>query len=565
MVQRVYLSAAACVGLAGCMAVGPSEAPPRPDGGPFSVLDAGSERPVEPVDPAFEYPEPGPAAATQMPTLRLTHAQWARAVVDAVDLSSSPPLSAAALPSDRGDGFAFGQDPDVLEVSANLYDAYRAETEAWSLAVVGDDDLLVELTGTLDFGEPEVVAIIDRVGPRAFREPVSDADREGLLGLYEAGLGRPLEGVSGPRTGLSLVLRGIFLSPKFLYRTPPEGGIAGEPIALNGLDLATRMAYFLWNDGPDDILREAAEEGALDTVEGLRAQVTRMMDDARFSDILYRFHNAALGGLSAFTSDNIDLRPSVIEERRRFVQHIADQNGGWRELLTDNTTFVNASLASLYGLTGGYSEEEFTRVQLDADQRRGALTQVGFLSGVQTTPVHRGLWVSRMIACNSIGRPMNVSPPGPPAPGQSRREVYENITEQPGSVCAACHTTVINPFGFPFESYDELGRYRTEYGDNFFNAPVDPSVEGALMNGKAWSFNNALELIDTIAQLPSAHRCYGKHWTEFALNRPATSGDTGLIENIGKLSFGGGSISDIVQYIVRSPSFRQHLRPEGND
>ena len=42
------------------------------------------------------------------------------------------------------------------------------------------------------------------------------------------------------------------------------------------------------------------------------------------------------------------------------------------------------------------------------------------------------------------------------------REVVEALTEMPGTTCAGCHATLINPLGFATENFDALGRFRTE-------------------------------------------------------------------------------------------------------
>ena len=41
------------------------------------------------------------------------------------------------------------------------------------------------------------------------------------------------------------------------------------------------------------------------------------------------------------------------------------------------------------------------------------------------------------------------------------RESVEELTEMPGTVCAGCHLTAINPLGFATEGFDALGRFRT--------------------------------------------------------------------------------------------------------
>jgi hypothetical protein len=57
--------------------------------------------------------------------------------------------------------------------------------------------------------------------------------------------------------------------------------------------------------------------------------------------------------------------------------------------------------------------------------------------------------------------------------------VVERITEMPGTACAGCHATIINPLGFATESFDALGRVRSEQrlfddaGKEVGRVPVD--------------------------------------------------------------------------------------------
>lgn len=505
--------------------------------------------------------QPAPVTATTLPLRRLTHEQWLATIRTALGLQETPDFGVGRLPPDRGDVFVFGQDPTSLEVDVNLYVAYRERAGQIADFVVRTPANLSSVMQDQAISASTVRDLAARMARVAFRRPPTAAELDALAGLYDIGVANPIEDLSPPQSGLHLLIRGLFESPAFLYVSPPRNEQDdSQPVPLSDHDLAHRMAMFIWDDGPDQALMAAADAGQLHTDEQIRTQAARMMDDPRFEDVLFRFHNAALGGLAAFNTEEANLQAAAREERSRFVQHVARSGGGWREILTSNVGFANATLAEAYGLTGDFSEGEFRQIELDPSQRRGALTQLGFLGGVKPTPIHRGVWTSRMIACNEIGLPQNVMPPRPPEFGESRREVYEAITEQPGSVCADCHSSLINPFGFTFESYDDMGRFRTQYGEEYFSVPINPQVTTALIDGEQRAFGSALELIDALATSRGAHNCYGRHWTEFAMERPWIESDRGLIESLGNLSYGGASMQEMVQFIVQSASFRYHAR-----
>src|SRR5690606_14280282 len=134
-------------------------------------------------------------------------------------------------------------------------------------------------------------------------------------------------------------------------------------------------------------------------------------------------------------------------------------------------------LADIYGLDGSF-DVEFQETRLDDTERRGVLTQIGFLASHATSrdpdPIHRGVFVAKRIGCMSIAAPPDSVPPLPDNPeGKSNRQLVEEHTQAEGTTCRNCHATVINPFGFAFENYDALGAYRDMDGEH----EVDASSE----------------------------------------------------------------------------------------
>jgi hypothetical protein len=135
--------------------------------------------------------------------------------------------------------------------------------------------------------------------------------------------------------------------------------------------------------------------------------------------------------------------------------------------------------------------------------------------------------------------------------GQTNREAIEALTEVPGSNCAGCHATLINPYGFPFEHYDAVGAYRTQ--DNGFDvlASSEPIIDGG-----STPVANALELVDMLAASPSVHECYLKHWVEYAHGRSIEDLDEPLIERLGALSIADDvSVKDLLVELVVSQPF----------
>lgn len=533
------------------------------------AADEGEPQTSPPALPDLPPPEETgltPITATSHPLLRLTHQQWDAAVKDTLGLANLPDFSENGLRADRGSTFLFGQDPDTLTVDKNLFDDYRARAHDIAIYVVSSPEHIETLLGG-PISRPSIEQLITRLGLRAYRRPLTTTESEQHLTLYDIGYESPdtEEQLSAEQTGLYLTLRGFFESPKFLYRIASwSTRQTSESTQLDAYGLATKISYFLTNKNPDQELQRLAASGDLTDINVLDSQVQRLMDTDDFAARLSFFHDATLGGTGAFIGEGSELRSAANTERELFVSNAFRNGDSWADMLLSQKTFVNSQLAEIYGISGSFNQDSFQEVQLPASERLGLLTQVGFLGGVKPTPIQRGVWLSKHILCNSLGNPANSGNELEQAePGATPRETYINVTEQ--GTCAGCHVTLINPFGFVLESFDELGRYRSDYGDNYNYASIDTYVESASIDGAERSANDARDMITQIANSKSAHFCYAKHLTEFALGRPAIESDSGLIDHLAALSTEGRSIKDLFRFLVLSTSFRTNQQPLQED
>src|SRR5881394_3954001 len=119
---------------------------------------------------------------------------------------------------------------------------------------------------------------------RAFRRPVGADDISRLLPFYEAGR------KSGSfDAGIEQLVTAVLASPDFLYRAIAQPARAAAPFALDDFALASRLSFFLWNQGPDDELLALAEHGALHEPRALDAQVDRMLADPRAETLVTSF------------------------------------------------------------------------------------------------------------------------------------------------------------------------------------------------------------------------------------------------------------------------------------
>jgi hypothetical protein len=340
--------------------------------------------------------------------------------------------------------------------------------------------------------------IASTLARRAFRRPVTDAEVDSLMPFFDEGRrGRGAEAsakAAGFDSGIEHVIAAVLVSPEFLYRgVRPPARAATSSFPLSDVELASRLSFFLWSQGPDDALLEAAASGKLKEASVLRAQALRMLKDPRASSLVRNFAlkwldldnlNEAEPDPNLFPTFNGQLRQDLRTELESFVASILLEDRNVGDLLTADHTFLNERLAKHYGITTVLGPQ-FRRVTLADSHRWGLLGKGAMLLrtsyGNRTSPVLRGAWV--------MGKLMG-TPPTPPPPDvdtdlstpkgelpKTLRARLESHRAKPG--CRQCHD-VIDPIGLALENFDAIGRWRET--DEEANAPIDART--VLPNGK---------------------------------------------------------------------------------
>jgi len=497
-----------------------------------------------------------PAPASRVP--RLTHEQWENTVQDLFELPAPPGEADGFRPDPNVQGYIFDNNGQSMEVDQSLWSSYQRASSTIAATVTGDP-------GTLDFIAPpggddatRARSFVTDFGLRAYRRPLSDAEVDELVAVYDVGTTR-YSGTTAFEGGVRLVIEAILQSPFFLYRAEMSTDIDGSVIPLNGWEIASRLSYTLWNTMPDDLLFEAAAAGELGTEDQIRDQAVRMLSDPRAEDVVVIFHKQLLSVYrfaGIMPSDMFGADPQLgefaEEEMDLFVANVFTGDGGYADLLTSTDTFVNEELARIYGLSGTYPPDMLVPATLDGTQRRGIFTQVGFLAANATSrapdPIHRGVFMAERISCIHIGAPPEMIPDLPAPEGQTNRENIESHTHVPG--CASCHESIINPFGFPYEMYDVVGAFQ----DTDNGRPVDTTAS-PIIDGVNTPVADALEMTDLMATSGDVHECYTKHWVEYAFGRPEVMIDEALIQRLGELSLEGASIEEVIVTLVTSRAF----------
>jgi mono/diheme cytochrome c family protein len=342
---------------------------------------------------------------------------------------------------------------------------------------------------------------------RAFRRPVTDADIDALMPYFDRG-----HKSGGFDSGIEQLVSAVLVSPEFLFRairgtevrlkpdttTGAEARLkpdatTGTEFPLSDLELASRLSFFLWSQGPDEALLKIASAGKLRTPGALQAEALRLLKDRRASSLVDNF---ALKWLDLNKLDDVvpdpnlfptfttQLRRDMATEVESFLASVLLEDRNVSELLTATHTFLNERLARHYGIASVFGPQ-FRRVTLD-DPRRWGLLGKGAVElrtsyGDRTSPVLRGAWI--------LGKLMGTPPTPPPPdvdtdlsqtkgePPKTLRARMERHRAKPS--CNQCHG-VIDPIGFAMENFDAIGRWREK--DAEANSPIDAKT--VLPNGR---------------------------------------------------------------------------------
>jgi hypothetical protein len=516
------------------------------------------DRPTGPRGSTFD---PGPAScadATLAPTTlsRLTRVEYDNAIEDLLGDTSGAATGFA--PDDVTTGFEVGG-----AVAPLLAEQYLEA--ATGIAARATEDL-VGLTGCTTEGEACARAFVTAFGRRAYRRPLSEDEVAGLVEVYR--IGAELE---GHRAGIQVALEAMLVSPSFLYHVEGTGPMAaaGVTLPLTGFELASRLSFFLWRSVPDDELLDAAESGELELPEGLEAHARRMLEDGRAERGLMDFHRQWLGldrmsvverDATLYPEFSRELASDMRTSLELMIRDVLAGSGALDELFRGDFAYVNERLAPIYGLSG-ITGTELRRVAVDPDRRAGLLTHPAMLTMLgksnQSDPVHRGIFVRERLLCQHLPPP----PPGlmvtPPdlQPGLTTRERFAQ--HRSDASCASCHR-LIDPIGFGFESFDALGRFRTEEE----GLPIDASgeiVDGGDANGP---FDGVVELSERLAQSDAVRACVSRQWFRYALGRVETNEDRCSLESMRvRFEESGFDLRELVVALVTTDAFTHRRIP----
>jgi hypothetical protein len=356
-----------------------------------------------------------------------------------------------------------GKLPHIRISEIKIHGPVPEKPSAEEVAVFGKDG----------FQEAKALEQLNAFAEKAYRRPLTDADRQPIRVLFEKRIAEK----ASPRQAALDAVKLILCSPSFLYLSEITDESAK---ALKPHDLATRLSFALWATPPDEALLASAKAGKLTQDAELKKHIERMLTDERLNGFVNGFLDSwlnlrDLGSQPPPRETNRayyaeDLPASMKAEARLFFRDLLKNNGSVAQFIDCDHTFVDKKLAKLYELPEAKTlrlADGFQKVSLKGNTHRGGLLGMAAVltvsaNGVETSPVTRGVWVTENI--------LGIPPPPPPDvvpaidPDVSGATTIRDrlAKHRADAACAECHRK-IDPLGFSLETFDPVGHWRSTY------------------------------------------------------------------------------------------------------
>ena len=384
---------------------------------------------------------------------------------------------------------------------------------------------LDELSGTKRDAADRVGRLQDfcrRFAERAFRRPLDDDTRQLFIDhQFEEAAGSE---AGHPEAIVKQVVLLVLKSPRFLYRE------VGGPVESrnNPYDVASRMAFGLWDSMPDQPLLNAAAKRELATRAQVVSHMERMLADPRtqskLSDFLLRWLKVdhvpdVAKDTERFPEFNATLANDLRTSLELFLDEVlSSESADFRQLLLADSLSLNGRLAKFYGVDLP-EDAPFQPVPLDSKERAGVLSHpylmAGFAYTATSSPIHRGVFIARSVLGRTLRPPPEAVTPlaADLRPDLSTRDRVA-LQTKPES-CQSCHA-MINPLGFTLEHFDAVGRFRKEE----LGKPIVASGAYRTRHGDTVQFNGVRDLANFLANSPETHAAFVEQLFHALIKQP---------------------------------------------
>ncbi len=412
-------------------------------------------------------------------------------------------------PDDKSVGYERG-----VQVSPEWDEATTAAAIEVADKVMARLDSLIKVREFNAETEPKLKQFCVDFASRAFRRPLSDEVKK--LYVDQHFEDAPDLAVAVKRSVL-LTLK----SPRFLF---PYIGSS----EFDDYDYAAWMALTLWDSIPDASLLKSAAQKKLVDGKDLQSQAERMAKDMRARSKVRAFFHQWLyfdhfSEMDKSDEEHAQFTPELAHDLKSSLElYLNDifwsEESDFRTLLQADSIFVNPRIAEFYGLPE-VKGPLFEKVSFEPDKRSGILTHPYMLAGLAyedaTSPIHRGVFLSRSLLGRFLKPPPIAVSPTPPDldPSLTTRERTAHQTAP--VACKSCHG-LINHLGFALENFDEVGRYRTKEGEK----TIDSSGSYVSREGDETKFAGAEELSKFLVTSDEAHQAFIEQMFQYLTKQP---------------------------------------------
>jgi hypothetical protein len=510
-------------------------------------------------------------------------------------LGDTAGLAATTFPPEaRTNGFSIN--PQAQVVDSSLVGLMMTAAETIAAASLSNELAYIKSTlsctlaasPTAGSPDPCATSYIKNRGAALARRPLTDEEATDLYASYLTGVQNPYDGTAATSSGIELVVATLLQGPQFFYRTElgDPKDTTSSPIDLTQYEIASAISYLATGGPPDAALLAAADGGTLNG-DAIGTQYQRLLDTAAGHTQTESFvlEWLAEDGIGKAGGSDGPVTPAIAQamqaEAQGFIEEAVFKGAGTvQELLTGSYTFVNAELATYYGLPASGLAATATKQPLDPSSgRAGLLSQGAFLIGASAPGIpllHRGHVIRDKVLCEalpstaSLGLP-NFVPPNlpPPADGTTTRQPLTE-TIGTGSVCSTCHQ-FFQPLGYALENFDPFGRFQATQnggkvdpsGQLLESTSIDPDT-GAIRDPKSFTkvdFADYPGFAKALAASPRVESCFASQLVSFASGRltPVNACATAGVQ-ISPSGSGPASIPQQLANYVKSKAFVSRTR-----
>lgn len=414
----------------------------------------------------FICPSTGPSYGQRMLRL-LTKQEYQRSIKDLVNYQADV---TASLPDDFISGAFVNNNP--LAIDKGRYTSYLANAERIATDVATRWNAVLGCTPSTTCAS----TLVNTLGPRIFRRPLTTDEQTAYLNVAT--------GTTGGRSvteGMQVALTAMLSSPQFLYRSEIGELSSNGVFKLTGYEMATYLSYTFTGTTPNPTLLTAAGNGSLNTVTGIRAQATTLLNSATtkllLSDLVNRWlmtekiETLTKPAVNNFATLAVDMKNEL---GKNFAAAMLDSTSTFASVYNPNYTYVNSRLAEHYGLPFSGTQDADGFAKVTTSERGGILTSGAFMSRYASTTdsnmITRAVAIRRKMMCQDIPEPPSGVSLDRDAlaardkvffenPHTTQRMIFDRITS--GTSCSNCHGEIINPLGGGLENFDVAGRIRS--------------------------------------------------------------------------------------------------------